>query len=127
MSDPDARGGGSSTERSSTGDDRKLDARLEALGEELKARGVTVESPAAEPVKASGDSRQGMAWRLATEFVAGILVGGAIGWFFDNWLGTTPWGLIAFLMLGFAAGVLNALRTAGLVRESPARGRQDDS
>jgi ATP synthase protein I len=64
-----------------------------------------------------------MALRLATEFVAGILVGGAIGWFFDSWLGTSPWGLIVFLLAGFAAGVLNALRTAGVVAESPARSR----
>jgi ATP synthase protein I len=127
MSDPDAGGRDSSTGQPSTGDDRKLDARLEALGEELKARGITDEPAAADSGARSRDSGQGRAWRLATEFVAGILVGGAIGWFFDSWLGTTPWGLIVFLMLGFAAGVLNALRTAGLVRESPVRTRRDDS
>ena len=29
--------------------------------------------------------------------------------------GTSPWGLIVFLLLGFAAGVLSVLRSAGLI------------
>jgi ATP synthase protein I len=67
---------------------------------------------------------QGMAQalRLATEFTAGILVGGGVGWFVDWGLGVSPWGLIVFLMLGFAAGVLNILRSAGLAREPGTRG-----
>jgi hypothetical protein len=35
----------------------------------------------------------------------------------DRWLGISPWGLIIFLLLGFAAGVLNVMRAAGIVRE----------
>ena len=58
-----------------------------------------------------------MALRLASEFVTGVLVGAALGWLLDKWLGTSPWGLIVFLLLGFAAGVLNVLRSAGVVRE----------
>src|SRR5215475_11617872 len=49
--------------------------------------------------------------------VAGVLVGAAIGWLLDRWLGISPWGLIVFLLLGFAAGVLNVMRAAGVVRE----------
>jgi ATP synthase protein I len=48
--------------------------------------------------------------RLSTELVAGVLVGAGIGWALDRWLGISPWGLIVFLLLGFAAGVLNVVR-----------------
>jgi ATP synthase protein I len=53
---------------------------------------------------------------LSTELVAGVLIGAGIGWVLDKWLGITPWGMIVFLLLGFAAGVLNVMRAAGVVR-----------
>jgi len=56
-------------------------------------------------------------FRLSTELVAGVLVGAGLGWLIDRWLGISPWGLIVFLMLGFAAGVLNVMRAAGVVRD----------
>lgn len=52
--------------------------------------------------------------RLSSELVAGVLVGAGMGWLLDRWLGSSPWGLIVFLMLGFAAGVMNVMRVAGL-------------
>ncbi|HKS84427.1 MAG TPA: AtpZ/AtpI family protein, partial [Pseudolabrys sp.] len=52
-----------------------------------------------------------------TELVAGVLVGAAVGWLLDRWLGTSPWGLIVFFLLGFAAGVLNVMRAAGVVQD----------
>jgi ATP synthase protein I len=48
--------------------------------------------------------------RLSTEMVAGVLVGAGVGWALDRWLGISPWGLIVFLLLGFAAGVRNVVR-----------------
>jgi ATP synthase protein I len=59
------------------------------------------------------------ALRLSSEFVAGVLVGAGLGWLFDRFVGTSPWGLIVFLMLGFAAGVLNVLRAAGTSGPAP--------
>jgi ATP synthase protein I len=43
------------------------------------------------------------------------VVGAGLGWLIDRWLGVSPWGLIVFLLLGFAAGVLNVMRSAGLL------------
>jgi ATP synthase protein I len=57
--------------------------------------------------------------RMAADFVAGVLVGAAIGWGVDQHFGTWPWGLAAFLLLGFAAGILNVLRTAGVTPAKP--------
>ena len=82
-------------------------------------------------------------FRLSSELVAGVLVGAGIGWLIDRWLGTLPWGMFVFALLGFAAGVLNVMRSAGVVaggvpdstierrKNSPsaatrARGRRDD-
>jgi ATP synthase protein I len=53
--------------------------------------------------------------RLSTELVAGVIVGAGIGWLLDRWLGISPWGFIVFLLLGFAAGLLNVMRSAGMV------------
>ena len=60
-------------------------------------------------------------FRLSSELVAGVLVGGVIGWSLDRWLGISPWGLIVFLLLGFTAGVLNVMRAAGVVAEPDMR------
>ena len=57
---------------------------------------------------------------MSTELVAGVVVGALIGWLLDRWLGISPWGLIVFLLLGFAAGVLNVMRAAGVVRDRTA-------
>ncbi len=51
--------------------------------------------------------------RLSTEFIAGVLAGGILGWMFDHYLGTKPWGLIFLLMLGFATGIYNVMRVSG--------------
>ena len=59
----------------------------------------------------------GAALKLSSEFIAGIAVGVGIGWVIDRWAGTSPWGLIVFLFLGFGAAVLNVLRSAGVVAE----------
>jgi ATP synthase protein I len=67
----------------------------------------------------------GQAMKLSSEFVAGILVGAVLGWVIDWFAGTSPWGLIIFLLLGFGAGILNVLRSVGLVAE-PMQGHRGD-
>ncbi len=48
--------------------------------------------------------------RVATELLAGLLVGAGIGWTLDKWLDTNPWFLILFFLLGGVAGILNLWR-----------------
>ncbi len=94
-----------------------LDGRLRKLDAEISA--WRAKDREREEKEAPRNSKTGMAaaLRLSSEFVAGVVVGAAIGWAIDRWAGTSPWGLIVFLLLGFAAGVLNVLRASGEVAE----------
>jgi ATP synthase protein I len=99
---------------SSPAEEAALSARLQRLGERLgrhTGRPVDNDSGASPGVDSSAMAR---GFRLSTELVAGVLVGAGLGWLLDRWLGTSPWGLIVFLLLGFAAGVLNVMRAAGV-------------
>ncbi|MCK7610779.1 AtpZ/AtpI family protein [Roseibium sediminicola] len=69
----------------------------------------------------SSSSGYAQAMKLSSEFIAGVLVGAGIGWVTDQWFGTSPFGLIVFLLLGFVAGVLNVLRSAGVVEDQDAK------
>jgi len=113
MSD-DPRGEGERREPSD--DEAALSARLQRLGERLATANRPSENGSGprQNVDASAFAR---GFRLSTELVGGVLVGAGLGWLIDRWLNTTPWGLIVFLLLGFAAGVLNVMRAAGVVRE----------
>ena len=65
-----------------------------------------------------------LAVKLSSEFIAGVIVGALLGYVFDRFLGTSPWGLIVFLLLGLCAGVLNVLRSTGAVAQ-PGKGAGD--
>jgi ATP synthase protein I len=103
---------------SSSAEDTELSKRLRTLGKRLDKQRAERESETDTP--AAGRPGFGTALRLGADFVAGVVVGAAIGWGFDALLGSSPWGLIVFLLLGFAAGILSVLRTAGLVAKREA-------
>jgi ATP synthase protein I len=106
-----------SGERKKTPDDEAaLSARRQRLGERLTEMSRPSENGSG-PRQAANASAIARGFRLSTELVGGVLVGALIGWLLDRWLGISPWGLIVFLLLGFAAGVLNVMRAAGVVDE----------
>ena len=76
----------------------------------------------------SGDDQEGrgkamgQALRLATELVAGVAVGGLIGWALDQLFGTAPILMVVFLALGGAAGIMNVVRTAKAMQGEPMPG-----
>ncbi|HUI12296.1 MAG TPA: AtpZ/AtpI family protein [Xanthobacteraceae bacterium] len=102
-----------------------LSARLQRLGERLARDQAS--RPSDSPGADGGATASGYAkgFRLSSELVAGVAVGAGIGWAIDRWLGISPWGLIVFLLLGFAAGVLNVMRSAGVVPKSRLDGGWD--
>ena len=50
--------------------------------------------------------------RIATELVAGTVVGTFIGWLLDQWLGTLPLFMVILFFLGTLAGMMNIWRMA---------------
>ena len=85
--------------------------RLRALEERL----AEARARRAPPPPAHGEehySQASIAWRMVTELVAGIGLGLGLGLGLDAILGTRPVMLVAFTLLGFAAGVRVMMRTA---------------
>jgi ATP synthase protein I len=88
-----------------------------SLTADLQARIARAKSSheAAESAKAPSAQRDmsgmGRGLRLGSEFLAAILVGAVLGYLLDQGLGTTPWLMLVMLIIGFAAGVLNVVRT----------------
>lgn len=93
-----------------------LEERRRRLAAELAVKGVETRSDEAAEARAE-QSRKGyaQAMKLSSEFISAIIVGAVLGFLFDRFVGTAPWGMIVLLLLGFCAGVLNVLRSAGKV------------
>ena len=121
MADPHERNGDNERKPGSA-DDADLSARLKSLDARISQ--ASVQRAEAEPRtrQTSDSSAIGQAFRLSAEFVAGVAAGGILGWIVDRLFGTSPWGLIVCLILGFCAGMLNLLRAAGMVKSA----RYDD-
>lgn len=100
--------------------DKQRPPSLEELGARLRKAQET-RNPAGQPPEPQ--SRQfGVAYRILVEMLAGVLVGGGLGWLLDHWLGTRPWFLLAMIVLGFAAGMSNAYR---VTRQYAARAERE--
>jgi ATP synthase protein I len=96
-----------------------LPDRLKQLGDRIaveKQERATATKPTASYQGASDYSK---GYKLASEFVAGVLVGGLIGYGIDHVAGTLPLFLIVFLLLGFGAGILNMSRAANRTPPAP--------
>ena len=49
---------------------------------------------------------------LGLELAISVIIGLAIGYYLDKWLGTGPWMTVIWLGFGFAAGVRSLYRAA---------------
>jgi len=81
---------------------RDFDARLREAKARRRARKGDTDQP-------SGGGLA-FAMRVGVEVVAALGVGVGIGLLLDRWLGTGPWMLLLFFVLGAAAGMLNIYR-----------------
>jgi len=61
----------------------------------------------------------GVGFRAGVEIVAALVVGVALGWSLDRWLGTFPWLFLVFFVLGSAAGIMNVYRLFDPKRRPP--------
>jgi ATP synthase protein I len=114
----DTKDGGNGSREQSSSDEAALSARLGNLDHRLsEIRGSrkigTDRSEADSGDGAARASAMAIGFRLSSELVAGVVVGALMGWGFDRLLSTSPFGLIVFLLLGFVAGVVNVVRSAG--------------
>ena len=108
MSDPD---------RPSPTDD--LHRRLKAAQD--RNSGVSTKR---SPGASNAGSGMGAGLKVGVDLVVGVGVGAGIGWGLDVWLGTKPFLLALFIILGFVAGLLNVIRTTN---QSFKTSRTDDS
>jgi ATP synthase protein I len=101
----------------------EFEGRLSDLGGRLGR--VKAQRDAAADADRDAEMRgRGMAYglRMAMDLVAAVFVGGFMGWGLDWVLGSRPRLLLLFFVLGFAAGILNVMRTYGrMQREFAAR------
>jgi len=97
-------------------DEREMRVRLDTLKGRLERRAAEkrqrVAAAASPSARGFGDPGVTLGLQAGGEFVAAIILGGAIGWGLDWLLGTRPWLLIVFFLLGTVAGVKNVIRVA---------------
>lgn len=124
MAKPSGQGESGNARPENRAEDDLRDDELERRRTQLEAKLATRRQAGREGDKGTGSNGvtgYGQALKLSSEFIAGIAVGVGLGWIIDRMAGTSPWGLIVFLLLGFGAGVLNVLRSAGMVTEAGIR------
>jgi ATP synthase protein I len=108
----------------SSSDEAALSARLGSLDQRLSkirdSRKIGTDQPGGGDGAARA-SAMAIGFRLSSELIAGVVVGALLGWGFDRLLSTSPFGLIAFVLLGFIAGVVNVIRSAGVAPDRTGR------
>ena len=100
-------------------------AKMEALSARINA---VKEVHAPKPRQPDHHSQAQLAWRMVIELVAGLGIGFGMGYGLDALFGTSPWFMIVFIFLGFAAGVKTMMRSAAEVQSKQAMemAEQDD-
>jgi ATP synthase protein I len=115
--DNDPNRGGPNRGEMSPEEKARFERRLSDLGQRLdKASGNATAEAVSKAETAEADAARsramGLGFSIAAQLVAGVLIGGVMGYYLDRWLGSAPWLMVLFLMFGFAAGLMNVIRTA---------------
>jgi len=85
----------------------------EELNQKLKEARVREAQKISPQGKSKIDNKEAsLAFKVAIELVSAVVVGGFLGYWIDQWLDSTPWGMIIMFILGFIAGFLNIYRAA---------------
>ncbi|MEO0465064.1 MAG: AtpZ/AtpI family protein [Pseudomonadota bacterium] len=93
--------------------------------EELRAR-IEAAKQADKPAETSSKTNTtaaaaASAMGHAFGWAVAVCIGGAIGYWIDSMLGSSPWALLIFLVFGMVAGFLNIVRAANkMAREAMA-------
>jgi ATP synthase protein I len=80
---------------------RRLDKDLEAFDAKRKAQ------PSSFDGRAASDG-----YRMVAGLIGGLLGGLGLGWTFDHFAHTSPWGLICGLLIGLGASTYSAVHSA---------------
>ncbi len=84
---------------------------LEDVSARLKAlQDAAAEKKTIEQEKQGSAQIAGVGFRIGIELIAGVLVGGGLGYFIDTQFDTKPIFMLAFIVLGFTASMLSVLR-----------------
>lgn len=98
-------------------------ARLNKSASDLEARSAPPTSS-----EVAGMAVANQAWKIVADLFGGVFVGLALGFVADRFLGTTPWGIIGGVLLGFALSIYMARRTANrLMAQAKAAGVEPKS
>ena len=103
-------------------DEAALRARLNTLSADLDAQRQkpSVVTPREQaPPDRGWQKAMSLGFRVVSELVAGIVVGGGIGYLIDRWLGTKPFLLVLFGLLGTAGGFWNIIRSTSMPLSGP--------
>jgi ATP synthase protein I len=86
--------------------------RIDDIDARLRAARGKVEKPRETNAQSSGMSHRqtSVAYRILVDMIAGLLVGGFLGYWLDRWMGWAPYSLVVGLVLGLAAGINNTWR-----------------
>ena len=104
--------------------DRDLRARMDALSAKIEAQRHKPAGGDPGSAESDGSARgwqkaMSLGFRVVSELVAGIVVGGGIGYLLDKWLGTKPFLLILLGLLGTAGGFWNIIRSTSMPLSGP--------
>ena len=103
--------------------------RVEEMDAKLKAARAASPKPSQNepPSNVMSQRQTGVAYRVLVDMIAGLLVGGFLGYWLDRWLGWAPYSLVTGLVVGFVAGANNAWRAIrAYSKEAAGMGRGGD-